>query len=316
MKISKSIILPEWESIASLEQAGDILHKITEAMKDHQIENYEDGVANFRRVTTGRIQSKDGETYFDLDSGVIKGEIVFRPGSSGLDNIAEASPNDWDNAFKLANAVKGDDDFTLISGGKIIANSIVLGAFTSDVTARMFSEGAKEEIESWMRTSGEVTYIDGGQIFAGSITLSGLGTTVIEDGKIVTDLLTATNIRVGYLQTVQFRCGGGTSEDILFEDSGIRMYDRYTPGSYKIALYKDVDFFIFQRTSTTVCQLFGLPTFQLVADTVPFSLYSTGQLQLPNLGSLPTENLAEGQLCMSAGILHYYQDSAWHSLVD
>ncbi|MHA1483568.1 MAG: hypothetical protein ACTSQA_09090 [Candidatus Heimdallarchaeaceae archaeon] len=175
MKISKSIILPEWESIEDLSQASDILHKITEAMKDHQIENYEDAVASFRRLTTGRIQSRDGETYFDLDSGVIKGEIVFRPGSSGLDNIEEAKPNDWDNAFRLANAVKGDDDFTLISGSKIVTGSIAVGAFNSDVVARMFSSGASQEaIEGWMK-SGAITYIDGNKIYAGSITLSGAG---------------------------------------------------------------------------------------------------------------------------------------------
>lgn len=175
MKISKSIILPEWESIEDLNQASNILKQITEAMKDHQIQNYEDTVASFRQITTGRIQSHDGKTYFDLDSGVIRGNIIFRPGTSGFANVEDASPNDWDNAFKLANAIKGDSDFTLISGGKIITNSIAVGTFNSDVIGRMFGSGAsKEAIEAWMK-AGHITYIDGNKIYAGSITLSGGG---------------------------------------------------------------------------------------------------------------------------------------------
>lgn len=312
MKISKSIILPEWESIESLEQAGDILHKITEAMKDHQIQNYEDSVASFRQITTGRIQSHDGQTYFDLDSGVIRGEIVFRPGSSGLDNVEEASVNDWDNAFRLADAVKGDSDFTLISGGKIITNSIAVGAFNSDVVARMFSSGASQEaIEAWMK-SGHITYIDGNKIYAGSITLTGLGTTIIDGGYIKTSLLTASHIRTGYLQTVQFRCGGGTDEDIYFEDSGIRMYDG---GTNDIGFSKaGLSGFGITLESTGVALKSTENILKLIANTQLFLLYNTGQLGLANVGSDPVSNLAAGQLCSVSGVLKYYDGAAWKTV--
>ena len=44
---------------------------------------------NGRFITTGRIQSADGLTYFDLDAGVIGGKIVFMAGSSGYSNLVD-----------------------------------------------------------------------------------------------------------------------------------------------------------------------------------------------------------------------------------
>jgi len=368
MKISKSIILPEFESIESLEQAGDILHKITEAMKDHQVQNYDDAVASFRRVTTGRIQSQDGETYFDLDSGVIRGEIVFKPGSSGLDNVEEASPNDWDNAFRLANAVKGDDDFTLISGGKIVTGSIAVGAFNSDVVARMFaSETNKTNIEAWMK-SGAITYIDGAKIYANSITLSGaggaandfdyeslggtkppanadhtadivsamayestveyakLGTTIIDGGYIKTSLLTASHIRTGTLQSVRISVGGGTDEDIYFEDSGVRLYDG---GGQSLAIWKSGYKYLHINLTATGLGLvtdgqLGLqgsssPTNIIVGAKV-FKFYDTAVLGLPNLASAPAVPQTYGTHAFRGDAtlehLSYYHNrlSEWRSL--
>jgi len=369
MLISKSIILPEFESIESLEQAGDILHKITEAMKDHQIQNYDDAVASYRRITTGRIQSQDGETYFDLDSGVIRGEIVFKPGSSGLDNVEEASPNDWDNAFRLANAVKGDDDFTLISGSKILTGSIAVGAFNSDVIARMFSSGASQEaIEGWMK-SGAITYIDGAKIYANSITLSGaggaandfdyeslggtkpptdadhtadivsamayestvelakLGTTIIDGGYIKTSLLTATNIRTGTLRAVRIQVGGGTNEDIYFEDSGIRFYDGSGSGLifYKSGLQS---YFINMGASAISTGGVGISRTEYYSDdkiilncvSNAFYFYPTGTFTLPRLTNAPTAHDGDCALKDAAvqSSLHIYVASAsnWYHSTD
>lgn len=39
------------------------------------------------RITTDKVVSADGETYFDLVNGVIGGRIKFAPGSSGLENV-------------------------------------------------------------------------------------------------------------------------------------------------------------------------------------------------------------------------------------
>lgn len=48
---------------------------------------------NGNSIVTGKIKSADGDTYFDLDNGIIGGKIVFQSGSSGLDNL-----NEWNVA--------------------------------------------------------------------------------------------------------------------------------------------------------------------------------------------------------------------------
>jgi len=311
MKISKSIILPEFESIESLEQAGNILHKITEAMEDHQIQNYEDAVASFRRVTTGRIQSQDGKTYFDLDSGTIRGEIVFRKGSSGLDNVEEASPNDWDNAFRLANAVKGDDDFTLISGGKILTGSVAVGAFNSDVVARMFaSDENKTNIEAWMK-SGAITYIDGAKIYTGSITA----------GKITVDDLAAIQATLGTVHSgtiygTRFRVGGGTDEDIYFEDSGIRMYDI---GNRAIRIHKDATTYLTIDLNTSgLTTLIVNGSLKIAAGSNNFAFKNTGKLLLPPLDDAPTANangdIAMASLGLAADMFKFYASGGWRNV--
>ena len=44
---------------------------------------------NGRFVKTGRVQSADGVTYFDLDSGEIQGKITFKAGSAGYANLTD-----------------------------------------------------------------------------------------------------------------------------------------------------------------------------------------------------------------------------------
>lgn len=44
---------------------------------------------NGRFIKTGRVQSADGATYFDLDTGEISGKITFSSGSTGYNNLAD-----------------------------------------------------------------------------------------------------------------------------------------------------------------------------------------------------------------------------------
>ena len=349
MKISKSIILPDWEKIEDFEQTSNILKQITEALKDHNLQNYEDAVTSFRQLTTGRIQSQDGETYFDLDSGVIKGEIVFRPGSSGLDNVEEAKPNDWDNAFRLANAVKGDDDFTLISGSKILTGSIAVGAFNSDVVARMFSSGASQEaIEGWMK-SGDITYIDGNKIYTGSIVVAGLNAdvtdrmftddatktnieawkhasdvTYIDGGKIYTGSITAEKITVDNLAAIEATLGNVTSGTIssskinlttstdyslYFTSSGAYLYDGYSAHGAPSLTFYKDGY---ARLGLVLGSSSGIEcsaNIFLQAGSAAVKVYTSGVLQLPNLSSDPSG--VAGGICMVNGQLKYWNGSAW-----
>ena len=73
---------------------------------------YEDGFRDFvttygftringNTITTGKIKSSDGDTYFDLDKNVINGKIKFTAGSSGYNNIVDRPD--------LSNFVKNTD---------------------------------------------------------------------------------------------------------------------------------------------------------------------------------------------------------------
>lgn len=70
---------------------------------------------NGRFVTTGRVQSQDGKTYFDLDEGVISGQIKFVSNNgtvknvtdleTAIDNIETGAPNIL--SYRPANYVNG-----------------------------------------------------------------------------------------------------------------------------------------------------------------------------------------------------------------
>jgi len=44
---------------------------------------------NGKFITTGRIESEDGQNYFDLDNNVIAGKVTFIPGTGGYTNIGD-----------------------------------------------------------------------------------------------------------------------------------------------------------------------------------------------------------------------------------
>ena len=178
-----------------------------------------------------------------------------------------------------------------VIGSKVASGTLLISNLSSEAVNRMFqSSDYKTNIENWVK-SGDITYIDGGKIYAGSITLSGGGgaaadfdwshlgddgdkpadnadvtanntaydtnyvngvissivsnwrygaTTYINGGSIYCTNLAAINALLGTVHSgtiygTRFRVGGGSNEDIYFEDSGIRMYDA---GSHVIVFYK------------------------------------------------------------------------------
>ena len=93
------------------------------------------------RVTTERILSPDGDTYFDLVKSEIGGNIQIKAGSSGLENLSEweAAHKEIENAAKAAeqanNAVDGLHDY-------------VNGAFADGI----ITEAEAKAIEKYINT--------------------------------------------------------------------------------------------------------------------------------------------------------------------
>ena len=87
---------------------------------------------NGRFLTTGRIQSGDGQTYFDLDTGEIGGNIKFRASDGTLKDVAELEQSDIEylrDAFK--------DARTEIEGGVALSGFIGVRDTGQNVVAAM-----------------------------------------------------------------------------------------------------------------------------------------------------------------------------------
>ena len=87
---------------------------------------------NGRFLATGRIQSGDGQTYFDLDAGEIGGNIKFRASDGTLKDVAELEQSDIEylrDAFK--------DARTEIEGGVALCGLIGVRDTEQNVAAAM-----------------------------------------------------------------------------------------------------------------------------------------------------------------------------------
>lgn len=87
---------------------------------------------NGRFLATGRIQSGDGQTYFDLDAGEIGGNIKFRASDGTLKDVAELEQSDIEylrDAFK--------DARTEIEGGVALSGFIGVRDTEQNVAAAM-----------------------------------------------------------------------------------------------------------------------------------------------------------------------------------
>ena len=87
---------------------------------------------NGRFLATGRIQSGDGQTYFDLDAGEIGGNIKFRASDGTLKDVAELEQSDIEylrDAFK--------DARTEIEGGVVLSGFIGVRDTEQNVAAAM-----------------------------------------------------------------------------------------------------------------------------------------------------------------------------------
>lgn len=189
----------------------------------------------------------------------------------------------------VANAITAD----LIAANAIYTNALQSGAVTAD------------KIQAGAITSDK--------IFAGAVTadkidvvsLSAVSATLgsVSSGYITSSTIDGTRIRVG----------GGTSEDIYFEDSGVRMYDA---GGRTINIYKSGYKYLQLALGSSAGVISTDGVFQLIGSDIQifsgskiFFLSNDGVLKLPVLSSNPAGEL--GGICMVGGQLKYYDGSNW-----
>jgi hypothetical protein len=122
----------------------------------------------------------DGTTYARvLNTDITAGHILLTACTGDLDDISDGS-----NYGKVA--------LTSITAGKII-----VAGLDSGVTGRMFTDSTTQtNIEAWKHAS-DVTMIDGGDIYADSITANQILAGTITASEIHADTITADNLSAG-----------------------------------------------------------------------------------------------------------------------
>lgn len=149
------------------------------------------------RVTTERIVSPDGKTYFDLVKGEVGGNIQIKAGSSGLGNLKE-----WEAAHQeIKDANKAAKDAADSVDG---LHSYVDGAFADGI----ISEAESKAIEKYLNTVNnaksavEATY---SKLYANGY-LEGVAKTNLLNAKIslsgaIDNLIAAINVAIADWQT-------------------------------------------------------------------------------------------------------------------
>ena len=144
------------------------------------------------RVTTEKILSPDGKTYFDLIKGEIGGNIQIKTGSSGLENLSE-----WEAAHKeIKDAAKAAEQANNAVGG---LHDYVDGAFADGI----ITEAEAKAIEKYINTINnakatvEATY---NKLYT-NVYLSGSAKTGLLNAKVtlmgcISDLINAINTAI------------------------------------------------------------------------------------------------------------------------
>jgi len=179
-----------------------------------------------------------------------------------------------------------------IAPNKAGTNDIVADAITADLIA----------VNSIYTNALQAGAITADKIAANAITTIKIQANAVTAGKInVTNLaaITATlgTVSAGLISGTRLRVGGGTNEDIYFEDSGMRMYD---VGGQCVNLYKSgyktlqfgvggayAGVFVTDGDLKLQAAFAGAKV-MIAGLTKTFYFYDTGTLQLPVLTSQPT----------------------------
>ena len=182
-------------------------------------------------------------------------------------------------------------------------------------------------------------FISGGMIAAHTITATQITAGTITASEITVSNLqslsaTLGTVHAGLIYGTRLKIGGGTNEDIYFEDSAIRMYDAIS-GNYKRIYFKYSTLNFCQLTHYTTSNitslyLFGTSTYytlvkqsgsicgevvtnsgylNLIAGSKTVRIYSAGFLQMPNVASQPSLTGKSGSFIYGNNFMHIVSDA-------
>lgn len=139
---------------------------------------------NGRFLTTGRVQSADGQTYFDLDAGEIGGNIKFVSSDGSIKGVADLEEMIGDN-----NKVYTTQPIPPYKKGDIWVDGKVLRKCNVTRTTGNFVASDWEEAVEYDNTQ---TVINGGIVTSGTVQLAGNGGSILAgitgDGTVATSV--------------------------------------------------------------------------------------------------------------------------------
>lgn len=381
-----------------------VLHSVIDGVRGISL-TYGQTIINGKFIRTGKIESIDGLTYFDLDNNVIQGKIQFIADSSGYENITDAvrlfnsepttpykigdlwaagssgdlkrcttarasgayQAGDWELASKYTDDTTADSKAKVFRQATAPTSGMVAGDIWIDT-----DDGDKPRTYNGSIWVLMYTIIDGGYVTTGSLTSDKLNITNLADianmilgntgyirttGKdsyasavagfwlgydvdkyklnignatkyikwdganlSIRGSLNADDIVAGVIDGIQFRCGGGTDNDFLFEDSSVYMYDFEASGGtgtrgIGLKYLTDIFFktYFHAANNVTVLELEGTSGQRISLKNEPtygqfkkyyagqwielrlypnganaiFKMYGTGQFIMPTLANAP-----------------------------
>lgn len=134
---------------------------------------------NGRFIKTGRIESINGNTYFDLDKGEMGGTIKFTSGSSGLENLEE-----WQGKQEQIDKAESDaEEAKKIAGKSILGTDILFIQTDSTITKpQLPTLDENGDIEDYKGWSTEAPQWQGGKyIWQTTYVKKGNGTSAFAD---------------------------------------------------------------------------------------------------------------------------------------
>ena len=323
-----------------------VLHSVVDSVRGISL-TYGQTIINGKFIRTGKIESTDGQVYFDLDNN----EIVLNKDSYasetagiwlGYDvdkyklNIGDATKYiKWDGAILTIKGLIGD--ITLDNAGFIRTSGKDSYADTDagfwlgyDTDAYKLNIGDTNHYIKWDGTALNIK----GMLAIGSLTLAADGFIKTTGKDSYAD--NTAGFWLGYdsgyklfIGTAQnylkwtgsalhikgrLSVGSGTDEDIYFEDSEVHMYDA---GGRTINIYKFGYKYLQLALGSTAgvlstdgkLQLSGAGSIELWATSKIFYIYSTGHLKLPSIASEPSHSGKAGALIYGNNWMHIVSDA-------
>ena len=314
-----------------------VLHSVVDDVRGISL-TYGQTIINGKFIRTGKIESTDGNTFFDLDNGEIQGKIkyssgqyyskVFRQATAPTTGMVEGdlwidtSDGDKPHTYNGSIWVQA---YTVIDGGNIETGSISAGALNISNLADIAN--LQLGATGYIRTAGKESFTDttpgfwlgydGAYKFSLGDSANYIkwnGSTLNIKGTLDVSSLAAINatlgsVSSGTISSSQLRLTTSTSYSIYFTSSGMYVYDGYSAhGAPSVTFYKS-----------------GLKRFGILLGSAGSGIYSEtklalngggtevsisgGVMTLPNLGSNPTGQY--GGICMVGGQLKYWNGSSW-----